>query len=132
MSANRKLTPEEKEKVREWQAAEILRRRGVNGPPSVELDAAKPGPKPGAIECKCPKCDTPYANPKYRRCYACHPGSGRIRTKPVEPVRPPPRRVGLDEAFARPKGPAVVPASEAATVVEPGATAPVADVGNLV
>jgi DNA-directed RNA polymerase subunit RPC12/RpoP len=124
MIGDRKLTPEEKEKIHEWQAAEILRRRGVNGPPFVEPDAAKPGPKPGAIEYKCPKCGTPFANPKYRRCYACHPGSGRIR--------PPPRRVGLDEAFARPKGPAIVPASEAVMVAEPGPINHIADVGNMV
>jgi hypothetical protein len=114
MIANRDLTPEEKAKHREWQAAEILRRRGVNGPPYVEPGAGEK-PEPDAAP-KCPKCGTSYANPKYRRCFACIPGSGKVRTKPVEPVKPPPRRIGLDEAFARPKGPVIVPVVEPATV----------------
>jgi hypothetical protein len=99
--ANRELSPEEKEKHRQWQMDEILRRRGRTGHPFVE-PGAMPEPKPGAVEYKCPECGTPFRNPKYRRCYGCHPA----------------RRVGLDEAFARPKGPVIVPATEAVAVVE--------------
>jgi hypothetical protein len=123
MIANRELSPEEKEKHRQWQMDEILRRRGRPGHPFVEPGAEaepEPDPDPGAIEYKCPKCGTPFRNPKYRRCYGCHPA----------------RRVTLDEAFARPKGPVYVPAAEAVATVEvgnePAATDHIADVGNMV
>jgi hypothetical protein len=85
MVPDRKLTPEEKEKIRGWQTAEILRRRGVDGPPSAGPGAgARPGPEDlpsgpstDAIAYKCTKCGTPFVNRKYRRCFKCSPPSRR-------------------------------------------------------
>jgi hypothetical protein len=94
---DRALTPEEKEKHRQWQMREILRRR--NGTPSVEPGSesttavADPeAPKPLG---NCPDCGKPYG--KIRRCWACKPctpkdkGKGKVKVEWPKPRREPER-----------------------------------------
>src|SRR4051794_25854975 len=91
---DRPLTDVEKAKLREYQVAEILRRRNGDGPAHIAEAGAPAGP---ARRGACPECGKPYG--LRARCYRCKPpnpagpGAGGDRTP--RPGRPRPAPVGV-------------------------------------
>jgi hypothetical protein len=107
---DRPLTDEEKARLRDYQVAEILRRRNGDGHTQgaeAAGRAAPDAPDGPARPRTCPRCGIPYG--KRVRCYRCKPpnpagpGAGGDRTP--RPARPRPAPVEVPAGLEDPSPP---------------------------